>query len=107
MGLLLSVISYHQLSPSLKVRFKLEKQLAVIGRSPQCDWHLPDNEKILSSKHAEISQVMDKFYVTDISTNNSGRAMAACTQARAGACPIGTQSFHTAFNAAKSAISFR
>ncbi len=69
MGLFLSVISYHQLSPSLKVRFSLENNTAVIGRSPNCDWHLPDNEKILSSKHAEVTQVVDKYYVTDISTN--------------------------------------
>lgn len=45
--------------------------------------------------------------ITEISTSSSGRAIAASTQARAGAWPSGTQASHTAFMAAKSAMVFR
>lgn len=69
MGLLLSVISYQQLSPDLQARFSLEGTSAVVGRSQASDWFLPDNEKILSSSHAELTLVMDKYYITDVSTN--------------------------------------
>jgi type VI secretion system protein ImpI len=69
MGLLLSVISYQQLSPDLQARFSLEGTSAVVGRSQASDWFLPDNEKVLSSTHAELTLVMDKYYITDVSTN--------------------------------------
>ncbi|SDP12718.1 polar amino acid transport system permease protein/cystine transport system permease protein [Pseudomonas arsenicoxydans] len=42
---------------------------------------------------------------TMISTNNRGSASFASPQARAGACPVGTQASHTAFIASKSAMS--
>ncbi|QUM85235.1 type VI secretion system-associated FHA domain protein TagH [Moritella sp. 28] len=69
MGLLLSVISYQQLSPNLQATFKLEGASAVIGRSDSNDWVLPDCDKILSSRHAELTLVMGKYYITDVSTN--------------------------------------
>ena len=69
MGLFLSVISYQQLSPNLQANFTLEGASAVIGRSDANDWVLPDGDKILSSRHAELTLVMDKYYITDVSTN--------------------------------------
>jgi len=69
MGLFLSVISYQQLSPNLQANFTLEGASAVIGRSDASDWVLPDGDKILSSRHAELTLVMDKYYITDVSTN--------------------------------------
>jgi len=69
MGLFLSVISYQQLSPNLQANFTLEGASAVIGRSDASDWVLPDSDKILSSRHAELTLVMDKYYITDVSTN--------------------------------------
>lgn len=69
MGLFLSVISYQQLSPSLQANFTLEGASAVIGRAATNDWVLPDSDKILSSRHAELTLVMDKYYITDVSTN--------------------------------------
>ena len=39
--------------------------------------------------------------ITEISTNNASLAILAATQARAGACPSGTQASHTAFISAK------
>lgn len=69
MGLFLSVISYQQLSPNLQANFTLEGASAVIGRSDASDWVLPDGDKILSGCHAELTLVMDKYYITDVSTN--------------------------------------
>jgi len=69
MGLFLSVISYQQLSPNLQANFTFKGASAVIGRSDASDWMLPDSDKILSSRHAEITLVMDKYYITDVSTN--------------------------------------
>lgn len=69
MGLCLSVISYQQLSPSLQANFTLAGASAVIGRASSSDWVLPDSDKILSSRHAELTLVMDKYYITDVSTN--------------------------------------
>lgn len=69
MGLFLSVISYQQLSSSLQTKFTLVGAAAVIGRSDRSDWILPDSENIVSSRHAELTSVMDKYYITDVSTN--------------------------------------
>ena len=52
-----------------------------------------------------ISPIYFFTATTEISTRSSARAIRASTQARAGACPSGTQASHTSFMAAKSFIS--
>jgi len=66
----LTITSYQRLSPSVICRKKVESgDVVVIGRSADCDWHLPDPLKVLSSRHAEIRFSDGQFTVTDISTN--------------------------------------
>ena len=41
----------------------------VIGRSPDCDWVIPDQSRHMSGRHAVISAEGESFYITDVSTN--------------------------------------
>lgn len=43
-----------------------------IGRIEGNDWVLPDPDKLVSSRHANIRFVRDTFYLEDISTNGTG-----------------------------------
>jgi type VI secretion system FHA domain protein len=43
-----------------------------IGRIEGNDWVLPDPDKLVSSRHANIRFVRDAFYLEDISTNGTG-----------------------------------
>ena len=68
MELILNITSYHRLSPEIEATKKVRNNL-IFGRSESCDWHLPDPEKIISSKHGNISKEGDAFYLYDHSTN--------------------------------------
>jgi type VI secretion system protein ImpI len=66
----LTVTSYQRLSPSVTGQKTVEpNDVVVIGRATDCDWHLPDPLKVLSSRHAEIRFSDGHYTVTDISTN--------------------------------------
>ncbi|UJJ31763.1 type VI secretion system-associated FHA domain protein [Halopseudomonas maritima] len=41
----------------------------VIGRAADCDWVLPDRQRIISGHHAQISYSDQAFYLTDTSSN--------------------------------------
>ena len=41
----------------------------VIGRAADCDWVLPDRQRIISGRHAQISYSEEAFYLTDTSSN--------------------------------------
>lgn len=41
----------------------------VIGRDPDCDWVIPDENRHLSARHAVVSYEDGAFHLTDISTN--------------------------------------
>lgn len=41
----------------------------VIGRGEECDWAIPDNERLLSKRHARVSFQGGMFFLTDISGN--------------------------------------
>ncbi|MFE8070117.1 type VI secretion system-associated FHA domain protein TagH [Marinobacteraceae bacterium S3BR75-40.1] len=70
MHLELRIASYQRLSPSVTCNHRVHpRQATVIGRSPDCDWHLPDPNKILSSRHAEIRFDGGVFLIRDLSTN--------------------------------------
>ena len=49
----------------------VEGDSAVVGRSKNCDWHLPDPNNIVSSRHAEIRRDGDGWLLKDISTNGT------------------------------------
>ncbi|WP_418157356.1 type VI secretion system-associated FHA domain protein TagH [Pseudoalteromonas sp. RW-H-Ap-1] len=68
MELILNITSYHRLSPEIEATKTVTDSLT-FGRSEACDWHLPDPEKIISSKHGIIEKEGDSFYVYDNSTN--------------------------------------
>ena len=68
MELILNITSYHRLSPEIEAS-KTTENVLTFGRSETCDWHFPDPEKIISSKHGRIEKEDDAFYVYDDSTN--------------------------------------
>jgi predicted component of type VI protein secretion system len=43
----------------------------LIGRSPVCDWVLPDPERVVSGRHCRIDSEIDRFMLTDLSTNGT------------------------------------
>ncbi|HEV2865294.1 MAG TPA: type VI secretion system-associated FHA domain protein TagH [Allosphingosinicella sp.] len=51
--------------------FTLEGDSALIGRSKNCDWNLPDPANIVSSRHAEIRRDGADYVLKDISTNGT------------------------------------
>ena len=51
--------------------YRMEGDMIVIGRSRNCDWHLPDSTNAISSRHCEIRQQGDSFVLSDISTNGT------------------------------------
>ncbi len=57
-------------SPSEKQKV-FESTSAVIGRSPNCDWVLPDPDRFISSKHAEINLKNNTFFLRDVSSNGT------------------------------------
>lgn len=52
-------------------QFRVEGDGAVIGRSKNCDWNLPDANNIISSRHAEIRRDETGYVLKDISTNGT------------------------------------
>ena len=68
MEVLLKITSYHRLSPEIEAT-KSTKDSLTFGRSRECDWHLPDPEKVISNKHGEVVNEGGLFYVYDYSTN--------------------------------------
>ncbi|KAA1162589.1 type VI secretion system-associated FHA domain protein TagH [Pseudoalteromonas fuliginea] len=70
MELILNITSYHRLSPEIEASKTVVDKL-IFGRSEACDWHLPDPEKIISSKHGQIVKEGDSFYIYDNSTNGT------------------------------------
>ncbi|MGF1725730.1 type VI secretion system-associated FHA domain protein TagH [Photobacterium nomapromontoriensis] len=73
MELTLSVVSYHRFTSDLEVKksFLMNDKLQSysIGRSQQCDWCLPDHERVISGTHARIDCESRSFTITDVSTN--------------------------------------
>jgi type VI secretion system protein len=57
-------------TPSEKCKV-FRPELTVIGRSLSSDWVLPDPERFISSKHAEVDFRDNQFYLTDVSSNGT------------------------------------
>ena len=70
MELELAITSYQRLSPTVTTsrRFSTEHRYS-LGRSAECDWHLPDPDRIVSSVHGEIFFRNGQYWLQDCSTN--------------------------------------
>lgn len=71
MTLTLTIEGAEILDNAQPVRIELRQHGAVIGRSPHADWCLPDNRKIISSRHCEISYRDGRYILNDLSTNGT------------------------------------
>ena len=72
MELILNITSYHRLSPEIEAT-KTVKDSLIFGRSEVCDWHFPDPEKIISSKHGRIVKEGDSFAL--LGPNGAGKSL--------------------------------
>ena len=71
MILTLTIRNVDQLDNGKPTELTLDKQDATIGRSPACDWTLPDPDKFLSSKHCQVSHRDGDYVLADLSTNGT------------------------------------
>ncbi len=69
MNLILTITSYKGSAPAYPITHQLDRGTMTLGRLDSNDWVLPDDEKYLSSKHAQITKTRDGFQVKDISSN--------------------------------------
>lgn len=59
------------LDNGLPAELVLDRSGALIGRSPNCDWCLPDPRNHISSRHCEIRFEGDSYLLHDISMNGT------------------------------------
>jgi type VI secretion system FHA domain protein len=71
MTLVLTVRNKESVPEGMAESFVMEGPSVVIGRSRNCDWHLPDPTNGISSRHCEIKREADLFVLNDISTNGT------------------------------------
>lgn len=70
MELALAITSYQRLSPSVTSQYQMGADRGyTFGRSEDCDWYLPDPERVVSSVHGEIVYRDGAFHLLDRSTN--------------------------------------
>jgi type VI secretion system protein len=71
MSLILTVRNNGSLPGDDLPPFAMDGEMIVIGRSRNCDWHLPDPTNAISSRHCEVRRDGDAFLLKDISTNGT------------------------------------
>ena len=75
MTLVLTITSFHKFTPEIDNEFVFdatgEHEKVSFGRSEQCDWTLPDPERVISGKHGELIKFGDKYLIKDLSTNGT------------------------------------
>ncbi|HYJ53859.1 MAG TPA: type VI secretion system-associated FHA domain protein TagH [Allosphingosinicella sp.] len=71
MGLILTVRNAGTLPGDPIAPFSMDGDLIVIGRSRNCDWHLPDPTNAISSRHCEVRRDGETWLIKDISTNGT------------------------------------
>lgn len=69
MTLELEITSYHRLSPTVEAKKRFAPKTQTIGRSDTCYWQLPDPDRAVSSKHAQINWREGQYWLRDTSTN--------------------------------------
>src|SRR5437868_14427606 len=71
MTLTLTIANVDRLENGESPRLVLDKHGAMIGRSPNADWSLPDPKKFISYSHCEIAYRAGEYILTDVSTNGT------------------------------------
>jgi type VI secretion system FHA domain protein len=69
MTLTLTITNVDKLDNGVSTRLRLDRHGAVVGRSPQADWSLPDPQHFISSTHCEIDYRDGVYVLVDRSTN--------------------------------------
>jgi predicted component of type VI protein secretion system len=71
MILILTIRNPEALQEGTAAQYLMEGETAVLGRSRNCNWVLPDPRNAISSRHCEIRREGDSFVLKDISTNGT------------------------------------
>ena len=71
MILILTIRNPEVLQEGTAAQYLMEGESAVVGRSRNCNWHLPDPRNAISSRHCEIRRDRDFYILRDISTNGT------------------------------------
>jgi type VI secretion system FHA domain protein len=71
MILILTIRNPEIIQDGTTAQFLMEGETAVLGRSRNCSWYLPDPRNAISSRHIEIRRAGDSFVLNDISTNGT------------------------------------
>jgi type VI secretion system FHA domain protein len=71
MILILTIRNPEVLGDDVAAQYLMEGETAVLGRSRNCNWHLPDPQNAISSRHCEIRRDRDFFILKDLSTNGT------------------------------------
>jgi predicted component of type VI protein secretion system len=71
MILILTIRNPEALQEGTPAQFLMDGETAVLGRSRNCNWVLPDPRNAISSRHCEIRRDRDFFVLKDISTNGT------------------------------------
>ncbi|MCH8498329.1 MAG: type VI secretion system-associated FHA domain protein TagH [Marinobacter sp.] len=70
MELELAITSYQRLSPTVVSSHRFSSSgVFTLGRAKECDWFLPDPDRVISSRHAEVFCQGGQFFLRDTSTN--------------------------------------
>ncbi len=71
MILILTIRNPEVLEEGTAAQYLMDGETAVLGRSRNCNWHLPDPRNAISSRHCEIRRDRDFYILKDISTNGT------------------------------------
>lgn len=71
MILILTVRNAQALPEGMQAQFVMDGETMVLGRSRNCNWHLPDPRNAISSRHCEIRREGDSYVLKDLSTNGT------------------------------------
>ncbi len=71
MTLILTIRNQEAIKDGVVAVFAMTGDGAIIGRSKNNAWTLPDPSNVVSSRHCEIRKLGDSFILTDISTNGT------------------------------------
>ena len=71
MILILTIRNPEVLQEGTAAQYLMDGETAVLGRSRNCNWHLPDPANAISSRHCEIRREGEAFLLTDLSTNGT------------------------------------
>jgi type VI secretion system protein len=71
MILILTIRNAEVLQDGTVAQYLMEGETAVVGRSRNCNWYLPDPRNAISSRHCEIRRDKDFFVLKDLSTNGT------------------------------------